>query len=294
MVVASKVPMLKPDVYEIWRMSIKQYIQMIDYALWKVIENGETLPITKVIEGVMTEIPIISAEEKAQRRLEVKTRSTLMMGIPNELQLKFNSIKDPKKLLEAVEKSFGRNVATKKTQRNLLKQQYENFTRPWSVPMETFTSTALVSCDGLGGYEWSDHAEEGPNYKLMAFSSSCSDLKEISCLQHLTCLLLGLEEFVNKHVVENCKAKSSEEEPKDQRVIDSGCSRHMTGNMSYLTYFKEINRGYVAFGGNPKGEKGITYYCWVNVNVKENQEKDKIRSKPDKNGKRVEAGKSLK
>ncbi|GJU03391.1 ribonuclease H-like domain-containing protein [Tanacetum coccineum] len=46
-----------------------------------------------------------------------------------------------------------------------------------SVHVETSTSTALVSCDGLGGYDWSDHAEEGPNYALMAFSSSSSDLK---------------------------------------------------------------------------------------------------------------------
>ncbi|GJY72967.1 hypothetical protein Tco_0477398 [Tanacetum coccineum] len=44
-----------------------------------------------------------------------------------------------------------------------------------SVPMETSTSTALVSCDGLGGYDWSDQAEEGPNYALMAFSSSSPD-----------------------------------------------------------------------------------------------------------------------
>nr|GEX29881.1 putative ribonuclease H-like domain-containing protein [Tanacetum cinerariifolium] len=42
---------------------------------------------------------------------------------------------------------------------------------------------------------------------------------------------------------------------KDKGVIDSGCSRHMIGNMSYLSNFKEINGGYVAFGGNPKGGK---------------------------------------
>ncbi|GKA82594.1 ribonuclease H-like domain-containing protein, partial [Tanacetum coccineum] len=41
----------------------------------------------------------------------------------------------------------------------------------------------------------------------------------------------------------------------EKGVIDSGCSRHMTGNMSYLTDFEEIDRGYVAFGGNPKGGK---------------------------------------
>ncbi|GKF30290.1 hypothetical protein Tco_0100088 [Tanacetum coccineum] len=41
----------------------------------------------------------------------------------------------------------------------------------------------------------------------------------------------------------------------DKGVIDSGCSRHMTGNMSYLTDYEEIDGGYVAFGGNPKGGK---------------------------------------
>ncbi|GJR41130.1 hypothetical protein Tco_1216814 [Tanacetum coccineum] len=79
---------------------------MIDYALWEVIENGATLPKTQVVEGVTTLLPITSAEDKAQRRLEVKDRSTLMMGILNEHQLKFNSKKDAKLLLEAVEKRF--------------------------------------------------------------------------------------------------------------------------------------------------------------------------------------------
>ncbi|GKD40866.1 hypothetical protein Tco_1261073 [Tanacetum coccineum] len=65
MVAASKVPMLKPGKFEIWRMRIEQYIQMIDYALWEVIENGATLPKTTIVEGVMTEMPITTAEEKA-------------------------------------------------------------------------------------------------------------------------------------------------------------------------------------------------------------------------------------
>ncbi|GJT11614.1 hypothetical protein Tco_0858656 [Tanacetum coccineum] len=107
MVVASKVPMLKPGEYEIWRMRIEQYIHMINYALWEVIENGATLPKTINVEGVITKMPITTAEETTQRRLE-----------------------DAKKLLKAVEKRFGRNAATKKTQRNLLKKQYENFTAP--------------------------------------------------------------------------------------------------------------------------------------------------------------------
>ncbi|GJT20486.1 retrovirus-related pol polyprotein from transposon TNT 1-94 [Tanacetum coccineum] len=65
------------------------------------------------MEGVVTVMPITTADEKAQRRLEVKARSTLMMGIPNEHRLKFNSIKDAKKLLEAVEKRFAQRCLIK-------------------------------------------------------------------------------------------------------------------------------------------------------------------------------------
>nr|GFB88284.1 hypothetical protein [Tanacetum cinerariifolium] len=96
-------------------------------SLPELFENGATLPKTKVVEGLTTLMPITTAKEKAQRRLEVNARSTLMMGIFNEHQLKFKSIKDAKQLLEAVEKRSGENAATKKTQRNLLKQQYEKF-----------------------------------------------------------------------------------------------------------------------------------------------------------------------
>ncbi|GJS31336.1 reverse transcriptase domain-containing protein [Tanacetum coccineum] len=80
MVAASKVPMLIP-------------------------KNGNTTLKTTVMEGVEKVIPPTTDEEKAQKKLEVKARSTLMMGIPNEHQLKFNYIKDAKLLLEAIEKS---------------------------------------------------------------------------------------------------------------------------------------------------------------------------------------------
>ncbi|GJU67865.1 ribonuclease H-like domain-containing protein [Tanacetum coccineum] len=357
MVAASKVPILKLGEFDLWRMRIEQYIQMIDYALWEVIENGNTAPKTTVVKGVGKVIPPTTAEEKAQKRLEVKAKSTLMMRIPNEHQLKFNLIKDAKLLIEAVERdllellgetisqedvnqkllrslssewnthavfwrnkdaletmsmddlyknlnvyepevkgtssssSSTRNMAfvsssnnnsgintanssnvdnlsdaviytflasqpnspqlvtedlqqihpddieemdlrwqmamltmrarrfLKNTGRRLTVNSNENivfdkskvecynchkkghFARECRAPrnqdyknkestrrnilVETSTSTALVSCDGLGGYDWSDQAEEGPNYALMAYSSSsCSK----SCLNTIETL----------------------------------------------------------------------------------------------------------
>nr|GEV44637.1 putative ribonuclease H-like domain-containing protein [Tanacetum cinerariifolium] len=281
MVAASKVPMLKPGEYKLWRMRMEQYIQMVDYSLWDVIENGNAPPITQVVEGVETTIAPATAEEKAQRRLELKARSTLLIGIPNEHKLKFNFIKDAKSLLQAVEKSV--TTATKgDTLLGSAELQEVKIPNTRKAQEELYmwkhlTSAALVSCDGLGGYDWSDQAEDGPtNFALMAYSSTSFNFEIIdkckTCLGYnavppphtrnflpLKTDLSGLEEFENEPIVTEPTVKKPAGNPKqylqDKRVIDSRYSRHMIGNMSYLTDYEEINGGYVAFGGNPKGGK---------------------------------------
>ncbi|GJV88868.1 hypothetical protein Tco_1532806 [Tanacetum coccineum] len=89
--------------------------------------NGNAPIVTKLVDGKETTIPPTTVEEMAQRRAELKARSTLLMALPNENQLKFNTYKDAKSLMQAIENRFRGNAATKKTQINLLKQQYENF-----------------------------------------------------------------------------------------------------------------------------------------------------------------------
>nr|GEY54592.1 hypothetical protein [Tanacetum cinerariifolium] len=78
---------------------------------------------------------------------------TLLMALPDKHQLKFNSHKDDKTLMEAIEKRFGGNTKTKKVQKTLLKQQFENFTHSSSedvnlkflrsVPSEWKTHTLI-------------------------------------------------------------------------------------------------------------------------------------------------------
>ncbi|GJZ79166.1 putative ribonuclease H-like domain-containing protein [Tanacetum coccineum] len=236
MVAASKVPMLKPGEYELWRMRMEQYIQMIDYSLWEVIEN------------------------------ELKARSTLLMGIPNEHQLMFNSIKDAKSLLQAVEKSesisqedvnqkFLRSLSPEwnthtimwrnkpeidtlsmddlyniqkiyepevtdgyanNEGKEILEEHWKEVFYEWAprnqenknkentrrvVPVETTTSNALVSCDG-SSYDWSDQAEEGPtNFALMAYSSTNSEVStDSNCLESVEARLLVYKK--NKFVYE--------------------------------------------------------------------------------------------
>nr|GEY18593.1 hypothetical protein [Tanacetum cinerariifolium] len=117
---------------------------------------------------------------------------------------------------------FARECRALKNQVNMTR---ENSRR--TVPMLTPATSTLVSCDGLGGYDWSDQVEEGPtNFALMAYSFTSSNSKG-----------------------------NPQQDLQDKGVINSGCSRHMTWNMPYLIDYEEIDGGYVAFGGNHKRGK---------------------------------------
>nr|GEY86300.1 hypothetical protein [Tanacetum cinerariifolium] len=92
---AAKLPILNPNEFDLWKMRIEQYFLMTDYSLWEVILNSDSPDPTRLVE--------------------------------DKHQLKFNSHKDAKSLMEAIEKHFGGNTKTKKVQKTLLKQQFENF-----------------------------------------------------------------------------------------------------------------------------------------------------------------------
>nr|GFA48491.1 hypothetical protein [Tanacetum cinerariifolium] len=127
MVVATKLLVLNPNEFELWKMRIEEYFLMKDYALWEVILNGDSPPSTRSVEGVETPYPHTTIKEKLARKNELKARGTLLMALPNEHQLKFNSYKTAKSLMEAIENRFKGNNESKKVQKTLLKQQYENF-----------------------------------------------------------------------------------------------------------------------------------------------------------------------
>ncbi|GJX87938.1 hypothetical protein Tco_0339952 [Tanacetum coccineum] len=186
-VAASIVPMLKPGEYELWRMRMEQYIQMIDYSLWE--------------------------------EVRVKARSTLLMGIPNEHQLKFNSIKDAKSLLQAIEK-------------RVIKQKKVNF-----ALMAYYFYTSSNS-------EVSNSEEEDvPQAKIQkkTVKPSFAKIKFVKSKEQIQ-VSDGLGPQKRLIFLPYVKG-NPQQDLQDQGVIDSGCSRHMTGNMSYLTDYEEIDGG---------------------------------------------------
>nr|GEW74479.1 hypothetical protein [Tanacetum cinerariifolium] len=69
----------------------------------------------------------VTTEDMQKRRNDVKARTTLLLALPDEHQLRFNKYKAAQELWAAILKTFGGNEATKKTKKNQLKQQYGNF-----------------------------------------------------------------------------------------------------------------------------------------------------------------------
>ncbi|GJV55556.1 hypothetical protein Tco_1456561 [Tanacetum coccineum] len=106
MVAAAKLPVLNPGEFKLWKMRIEQYFLMTDYALWEVIVNGDSPPPKRTVDGVEQTYPPTTAEEKLARNNELKARGTLLMALLNEHQLKFNTYKCAKTLMEAIEKRF--------------------------------------------------------------------------------------------------------------------------------------------------------------------------------------------
>ncbi|GKB51170.1 retrovirus-related pol polyprotein from transposon TNT 1-94 [Tanacetum coccineum] len=107
----AKLPILKVGEYQIWVIRIKQYFQVQDYALWEVIENGNSwvsVPQTAQENGTLVtkmSVPVI-AKEKTNKKNDVKARSLLLMALPNKHQHTFSQYNDAKTMFAAIEIRF--------------------------------------------------------------------------------------------------------------------------------------------------------------------------------------------
>nr|GFA26217.1 ribonuclease H-like domain-containing protein [Tanacetum cinerariifolium] len=129
---------------------MQKYLQHEHYALWEVIEFGDSytapenspsITTTSTTSGKKSGRTVtLMTEDMHKKKNDVKARTTLLLSLPDEHQLRFSKHKTAKELWAAILKTFGGNEATKKTKKNLLKQQYGNFRAEGSETLvQTFT-----------------------------------------------------------------------------------------------------------------------------------------------------------
>nr|GEV95180.1 hypothetical protein [Tanacetum cinerariifolium] len=98
----SKIPILDTRKFEQWKFRIQQYLQNEHYALWEVIEFGDSYkaPPEETGKGPASEsstkkkgrIVVITIEDMQKRRNDVKARTTLLLALPDEHQLRFSRL----------------------------------------------------------------------------------------------------------------------------------------------------------------------------------------------------------
>ncbi|GJR95001.1 hypothetical protein Tco_0267175 [Tanacetum coccineum] len=117
------------------------------FRLWEVIEEWEfmglPIPVTTPSEsGTSTGkpkmiVPLLLLTKEKRVKDDLKARSLLLMALPNEHQLTFDQYVDAQSMFAAIKAQFGGNEATKKTQKALLKQSYENFSDSSSESLDS-------------------------------------------------------------------------------------------------------------------------------------------------------------
>nr|GEW31310.1 hypothetical protein [Tanacetum cinerariifolium] len=191
----AKIPILDTGKFEQWQFRIQQYLQHEHYALWEVIEfddsynaptnSGPVDPIRKDDEQSGRTITL-TIDDMQKKKNDVKARTTLLLSLPNEHQMRFSKYKTAKELWAAILKTFGGNEATKKRKKNLLKQQYRNFKAEGTETLEqTFNILQIIrnmndlhsmSLDDLYNhlkvYEAEVQKKSNSNSQDMAFISS--------------------------------------------------------------------------------------------------------------------------
>ncbi|GJX25181.1 hypothetical protein Tco_0231477 [Tanacetum coccineum] len=198
----AKLPILKLGEYEMWEIRIKQYFQIQDYALWEVIEYGNSwvpIPITAPESGPSTALKMTvpsTTEEKICKKNDVKARSLLLMALPNEHQLTFNQYADAQSMFIAIKARFGGNDATKKTQKALLKQQYENFNATSSESLDSIFNRLqkLVSRLAILGV---DTSPEDLNVKFLRSLPSEWDTHVVVWMNKPDFETMGLDDLYN-------------------------------------------------------------------------------------------------
>nr|GFB28633.1 hypothetical protein [Tanacetum cinerariifolium] len=124
----------------------------------EVILNGDSPAPTRVVEGVLRPVAPTTAEQRLSRKNELKARGTLLMALPDKHQLKFNSHKDAKTLMEAIEKRLQKlisqfeilGVSLSQEDINLNLKIYEAKVKSSSSASTTTQNIAFVSSSNTG------------------------------------------------------------------------------------------------------------------------------------------------
>nr|GFA10517.1 hypothetical protein [Tanacetum cinerariifolium] len=148
----AKILILDTGKFEQWKFRIQQYLQNEHYALWEVIEFGDSYKVPQ--EEATSECSakkkgrtvVIITEDMQKRENDVKARTTLLLALPDEHQLRFSKYETAQELWGAILKTFGGNKGTKRLRRITNTSSRKGEVHTASVPTAS-TQVSTTSVD---------------------------------------------------------------------------------------------------------------------------------------------------
>ncbi|GJQ97735.1 ribonuclease H-like domain-containing protein [Tanacetum coccineum] len=204
------------------------------HKFWQKGSDGNSwvpIPVTSPAEtgtstGTKMTVPS-TAEEKTCKKNDVKARSLLLMALPNEHQLTLDQFVDAQSMFATIKARFGGNEATKKTQKALLKQQYENFSASSSESLDSIFNRLqrLVSRLAILGVVT---PPEDLNVKFLRSLPSEWDTHVVVWMNKPDFDTMGLDDLYNNFKIVEQKVKKSAGASNDDKnlafVTTSGAS----------------------------------------------------------------------
>nr|GEV68398.1 uncharacterized mitochondrial protein AtMg00810-like [Tanacetum cinerariifolium] len=188
----AKILILDTRKFEQWKFRIQQYLQNKQYALWEVIEFGDSYEAPQEVSdtGSASEgsakkkgkTVVVTTKDMLKRRNDVKARTTLLLALPDEHQLRFSKYKTAQELWAIILKTFGGNEATKMTKKNKLKQylapEWLMYTIVWRNRSDLDTMSLDDLYNHLKVYELEVQKKSESNSHNMAFISLAKNSSE--------------------------------------------------------------------------------------------------------------------
>ncbi|GJU84566.1 ribonuclease H-like domain-containing protein [Tanacetum coccineum] len=148
------------------------------------------------VDGVEKTYPPITAEEKLARKNELKVRGTVLMALLNEHQLKFNTYKCAKTLMEAIEKRLQKLISRLEILGETISQEDMNLKFLRSLPSEWKTHTLIRrNKPNLDTLSMDDLYK---NLKIYETEIDADNLKEMDLKWQMTMLTMRPIRFLNK------------------------------------------------------------------------------------------------
>ncbi|KAM6587476.1 hypothetical protein CsatA_010081 [Cannabis sativa] len=225
-----------------WKIRIETYLQSIDYDLWHIVSSGPYVA-KHVINGVEVIKTYEAYDENDKKMLSknAKAKYALICGLDRDIFKNIEQASTAYDMWKMLEVTHQGTSAMKETKIQIYSTQYENFKMKSDETIANMYTRFTTITNGLNSLG-KVLTQKDMVTKILRSLTKAYQGKVVAIQEAKDLSTLPLEEL------------ESTRKSQSLWFLDSGCSKHMTGDPSRFSSFKSKESGFVTFGDNSKGK----------------------------------------